>query len=54
MLGIVWKILPAFSGFFFAVGNPELSKEIKDGVTPIGYFLKDSVLGFLSYIGELI
>jgi len=27
---IIWKIIPAFSGFFFAVGNPELSKEISD------------------------
>lgn len=54
MLGIVWKILPAFSGFFFAVGNPDLSKEISDALTPIGYYLKDTVLGFLAYIGELI
>ena len=54
LFGVLWKILPAFSGFFFAVSNPELSKEIKDGLTPIGYYLKDGVFGSLAYIGELI
>ena len=53
-LGIVWKIIPAFSGFFFAVGHPELSKEISDTLTPIGYQVKDVLLGGVVYLGGII
>ena len=51
--GIIWKIIPAFSGFFFAVGNPELSKEISDALTPIGIYAKDAFLGVLAFLGGL-
>ena len=54
MIGIIWKIIPVASGFFFAVGNPDLSKEINDKVTPIGIYLKDAIFGTLSYIGGLV
>lgn len=53
LFGVLWKIIPAFSGFFFAVGNPELSTEISETLTPIGYQIKDGVLGGLGYLGGL-
>jgi hypothetical protein len=53
-LGTLWKIIPVASGFFFAVGHPDLSREISDTITPIGYQLKDAILGFITYLGVLI
>ena len=50
-LGVIWKIIPAFSGFFFAVSNPELSKEIADALIPIGIYAKDAFLGALVFLG---
>lgn len=52
--GLLWKIIPIASGFFFAVGHPELSKEISETITPIGYQLKDAILGFITYLGGII
>ncbi len=54
MIGIIWKVIPVASGFFFAVGHPTLSKEISDTITPIAYEIKDALLGVLAYIGGLI
>lgn len=54
MIGIVWKIIPIATGFFFAVSHPDVSQEIYKALTPIAYFIKDTVLGFLAYIGELV
>jgi len=54
LIGIIWKVIPVASGFFFAVGNPDLSTEINEKITPIGIHIKDGVLGFLTYIGGLI
>jgi len=54
LIGIIWKIIPVASGFFFAVGHPTLSKEISDTITPIAYEIKDALLGFIGYLGALI
>lgn len=54
MISLAWKIIPVASGFFFAVSNPDVSKEISDTITPIAYFIKDTVLGALTFIGGLI
>lgn len=54
MIGLAWKILPIATGFFFATAHPDVSKEINDTLTPIAYFIKDAILGTLSYIGALI
>ncbi len=53
MIGIVWKVIPVATGFFFAVGHPDLAKEIADTITPIAYQIKDAVLGGLGYLGGL-
>ena len=54
MIGILWKIIPVASGFFFAVSHPDVSKEINDTLTPIAYFIKDAILGGLAFLGGLI
>ncbi len=54
MIGILWKIIPVASGFFFAVSHPDISKEINDELTPIGIYIKDAVFGALAFVGGLI
>lgn len=54
MIGIIWKVIPVASGFFFAVGHPDISKEISDTITPIAYFIKDALLGTLTFLGGLV
>jgi len=53
LIHIVWKIIPLATGFFFAVGHPELSKEISETLTPIGYQIKDAILGGITYLGGI-
>jgi len=53
-LGILWKVIPIATGFFFAVSHPDISQEIYKALTPIAYFIKDTVLGGLTYLGGLI
>jgi len=54
LIGILWKVIPVASGFFFAVGHPDLSKEINAEITPIGYYIKDAIFGALAFLGGLI
>lgn len=54
MIGILWKVIPVASGFFFAVSHPDVSKEINDELTPIAYYIKDAIFSTLAFLGGLI
>lgn len=54
MIGILWKIIPVATGFFFAVSHPDVSQEIYKALTPIAYFIKDAIVGGLAFLGGLI
>ena len=53
-LGIVFKIIPVASGFFFAVSHPDLSQEINEGLQPIWVYAQDAILNALAWLGALV